>query len=101
LRHLRYTDAALDDLVDIAFQIAIESGSRSLAEAFIARIRSKCERIAILPGTLGKAHPEFRHDFRSTPYQAYIIFFRYDGNAVEIINVLAAARDINAHFMRN
>ena len=98
MRLLTYTDSARDDLVAIALHIARESGSRVVAEAFADKLEQRCEHLAALPGTHGTPRPELRDDLRSTPCRAYVIFFRYFENRLEIVNVLHASRDIAGHF---
>lgn len=97
MRALRYTEAARDDLSSIAVYIADQSGSRAVAEHFIQTLQQKCEHLAALPGTLGTARPDLRPDLRSTPCRGYMIFFRYDGAGLEIVNVLHGSRDVLAH----
>jgi len=54
--------------------------------------------LASLPGTLGQARPELRPDIRSTPFSGYVIFFRYEGDDFEVVNVLEGHRDVDAYF---
>ena len=98
MRRLRYTDDAEDSLRAISRYIAAQTGNRTIASAFVARLRAQCRRIAELSGTLGTARPELRPDIRSTPTRNYVIFFRYDGDTVEIVNILEGHRDLDAHF---
>lgn len=51
-----------------------------------------------MPGTLGQARPELEANLRSTPLGNYIIFFRYTPDALEIVNIVEAHRDIDGHF---
>jgi toxin ParE1/3/4 len=96
MRQLHYTDEADHNLVEIAVYIATECSSRHVAEDFVERLRSKCRLLASLPATLGTARPELLPDIRSTPYQNYVIYFRYVGDTVEIVNILSASRDADA-----
>ena len=98
MRLLTYTDSARDDVVAITLHIARDSGSRTVAEAFADKIERRCEHLASLPGTHGTPRLELRDDLRSTPCRAYVIFFRYFENRLEIVNVLHASRDIVSHF---
>jgi toxin ParE1/3/4 len=98
MRRLRFTDDARDNLVDIALYIASQSQSREIALAFVERLRAKCRHLASLPGTLGTARPDLREDIRSTPCQGYVIFFRYQGDALEVVNVLHGSRDVIEYF---
>ena len=97
-RDLRYLDTAMDDFADIATYLAQESGARETGDNFIIQLLYRCERLAALPGTIGTARSELEFEFRSTPYQNYIIYFRYTAHAVEVISVLHASRDAEAHF---
>lgn len=98
MRTLSFTRAAQEDLADIALFIAVESGSREIAEEFAQQIRSKCGHLAGLGGTLGTARPELGNDLRSLPFKNYVLFFRYRNRHVEIVNVLHGSRDVDAHF---
>ena len=95
---LQFTDDANQNLIDIALHIATESQSRELALEFTERLRAKCRSLASLPGTLGSARPELREDIRSTPAYGYVIFFRYQANVLEVVNVLHSSRDVIGHF---
>ena len=95
---LRYTREAQDSLTDIAVYIATNSGSRSIGEAFVARIRAKCVNLASLPGRLGRQRHELRPDLRSFALKGYVIFFRYRGDAFEVVTVLEGHRDVMSYF---
>jgi plasmid stabilization system protein ParE len=98
MRQLLYLGSAQDDLVDILRYITRESASLAIGSAFIDKLTDRCERLAALPGTLGSARPELRHDIRSVSHQGYVIFFRYGDGRVEIVNILSAQRDVDAYF---
>jgi plasmid stabilization system protein ParE len=98
VRKLTYLAAARQDLVDILSYITRESGSLAIGRDFVFQLRQKCVRLANLPGTLGQARPELGLGLRSTSFQNYVIFFRYVGEGVEVINVLHGARDVDGHF---
>ena len=98
MRRLVYLSAARDDLIDILRYVATESGSHEVARNFVSRLQEKCRGLARLPGTLGTARPELRPDLRSTPSHGYVIFFRYTADAIEIVNLLHASRDILTRF---
>lgn len=98
MRKLRFTSEALENLADIAFYIATSTGSRPLAENFIAQIRQKCSRLASLPGMLGRDRSELRMGLRSVALKGYVIFFRYRDDLVEVVTVLEGHRDIDGYF---
>lgn len=95
---LRYLQSALDDLDGIAHYLTGQSGSEEVGMSFIDRLTEHCERLAELPGTLGSDRQNLLEDMRSTPSRGYVIYFRYAADAVEIVNVLHASRDAEAHF---
>jgi toxin ParE1/3/4 len=84
------------DLLDIFEYIAISSGDVGRAERFIARLRSKCDDLAALPGQLGRSREELAPGLCSTPWRDYLILFRYAEDRVEIVRILHGARDIPA-----
>lgn len=98
MRHLRFTSEALDNLTDIAVHIATTTGSRRLAEGFVAQIRAKCARLASLPGTLGRQRLELRPDIRSVAFKGYVVFFRYGADVFEVVTILEGHRDIDGYF---
>ena len=59
---------------------------------------AKCEELARAPIMMGRPRPELRSDLRSHPFEAYVIFFRYVGDVLEVVNVLEGHRDIEAFF---
>jgi toxin ParE1/3/4 len=101
MRRLIYTDQAKDDLIGIARYIAEQSASRETAIGFTNDLRAKCQQLASLPGTLGRARPELRKDIRSFPCRGYVIFFRYDESVLEVVNILHGSRDIEGYFEKS
>ena len=98
MRRLTFLETAKDDLASIASHIAEASDSAVAAESFVAKIVAECGRIARLPGTLGRSRPEIRADLRSFPFGRYVVFFRYQTDGFEVVNVLHSARDLDAYF---
>ena len=86
------------DLASIAEYIAHESGSRAVAERFTHDLRAKCHDLARVPIRMGRPRAELRGDLRSCPYKGYVIFFRYVGDVLEIVNVIEGYRDIATLF---
>jgi plasmid stabilization system protein ParE len=98
LRRLVYLSSARQDFRNILRYITVESADRAVARAFVDRLQQQCRKLASLPGTLGRARPELRPDIRSFPYRGYIIFFRYEADTFEVINVLDGHRDFPSLF---
>ncbi len=98
MRRLIYLTSARDDLADIVRYIAQESADIAVAQAFVEKLMARCDRLAGLPGILGTQRPELHADIRSMPHQGYVIFFRYQEERIEIVNILNARRDVDHHF---
>jgi toxin ParE1/3/4 len=103
---LVYLTSALRELAKISGDIEDASQSREVAITFIDKLTDYCERLARLPGLLGRARHELRSEYRSTTFSSYVIFFRYLDAAtprevMEIIHILHGARDIEAFFHPN
>ena len=98
MRQLVYLSSARQDFRDILRYLAQESGDRAIARAFVNRLQQQCGKLASLPGTLGRARPELRPDIRSFPFRGYIIFFRYEAQTFEVVNVLEGHRDFPSFF---
>lgn len=84
------------DLIAIQSYIARESGSRSVARTFVARLRHRCHHLAALPGMVGRARPELGPDIRSSAFQGYVVF-RYRDGLLEVVNILEGHRNIAGH----
>lgn len=82
---------AVADLEDIWLHIA--SDNVDAAERLIRQIYDAEDRLAEFP-ELGRARSELGPDIRSWAGGAYIIFYRVDGAAVEVLRILHGARDI-------
>jgi toxin ParE1/3/4 len=102
VRRPRVLDSARKDVAQIYTYIEERSGSATLAERFVRQLNDQCRRLARLPGTLGRARPESRHDIRSAPFKGYVIFFRYlDDDILEVVHVIEGHRDVAAIFAKN
>ncbi len=98
MRRLVYLSSARQDFRDILRYLTQESGDRAVARLFVNRLQQQCAKLASLPGALGRARPELRPEMRSFPYRGYIIFFRYEAETLEVVNVLEGHRDFPSLF---
>jgi toxin ParE1/3/4 len=98
VRRLIYRTSAREDLRQLLRHITRETRNHKVGAAFVAKLRAQCEKLSQLDATLGTARPELLPDIRSTPYQNYVIYFRYVDDRIEIINILSASRDVDALF---
>ena len=98
MRHLVYLDSARDDLKQIFAYIARESGSPKIGRDFVTLLRQQCIKLAALQGALGVPRPELRPDLRSFSFKGYVILFRYEWDAFEVVNIIEGHRDIDTIF---
>jgi plasmid stabilization system protein ParE len=95
---LRYLEQAKSDLIHIKRYISKESGSKTVAIDYLEKLRQQCQKLAELPGIMGRARSELMEGIRSLPYGNYIILFRYNGSLVEIVSIIEGHRDIEELF---
>ena len=98
MARLRYSAAARNGLGEIYRYIRDQSGSGETARRFVHELRHKCNGLAAAPIVMGRPRPELRPGLCSHPYKSYVIFFRYVGEVLEIVNVIEGHRDIPALF---
>ncbi|MGQ3047102.1 MAG: type II toxin-antitoxin system RelE/ParE family toxin [Niveispirillum sp.] len=96
MRRLFYTSAASRDLADILSYLAERAGETKPALHFVQRLRAQCQKLAELPGTLGRPRDDIRSGIRSFAYRGYIILFRYEDDSLHIISIIEGHRDIDA-----
>jgi len=94
MRRLILLDGAIRDLTDIGRYITRQSNDAQTGRRITKALRDQCFRFASLPGTLGRPRPEIRPDLRSFPFKRYIIFFRYRGDAMEVVKIASAHQDL-------
>ena len=98
MRRATFLTSVRADLLEILTYIAEGSGSVDLAEAFVAKLRAQCHKLAALDAMVGRPRPELRPDIRSFPFKGYVIFFRYHAERFEVVNILEGHRDIDDFF---
>jgi toxin ParE1/3/4 len=93
MSRLIFTPLAEADLNEILDYIAEH---RPLtAVAVVSRIREKCDLLASQP-LIGQQRPEFPGDHRSFPVERWVIFYRVNGDTMEIHRVIDGARDLDS-----
>jgi plasmid stabilization system protein ParE len=81
------TDAANRDLVEIAFQIGVESGRPLSAERIVDELVDSCDHLAKLSTTsqLGSAAAELGAGIRLFHHLRWVIIFRYVDDGVLVL----------------
>lgn len=81
------------DIAEIAVYIAYDN--KSAAHGWAASIFRQCERLSDMP-QLGVARDDLRPGLRMMPTGKYIILYRQNEDAVEIVRVLDGRRQWQA-----
>ena len=101
MARVRFSATARNDFAQIYHYIREQSGSGETARRFVHELRQKCTELATAPIIMGRPRNELRPELRSHPHRTYVIFFRYVGGVLEVVNVLEGHRDIPALFRRD
>lgn len=98
MRHLRYSESAESDIIDIIEYISVHNSS-VVAERFTAELQQRCLQLASMPGLMGRARPTLGVGIRSRAFGNYIIYLKYMGSTMRIVRILEAHRDISSDDM--
>jgi plasmid stabilization system protein ParE len=91
----RRTQAAEDDLREIAFHIAFREQRPSTADRIIDELIARCERLAesSISSIQGTAAPEIGDGVRLFAHQRWVIIFRYQPHGVGILRIADSSQD--------
>lgn len=79
------------DLTAIALYVAQDSPSRALT--LVARLRKRSAMLEAHPEA-GRLRPELGEGLRSLSARPYVLIYRLDHNAAEIVAIFHGARDL-------
>ena len=91
MKHLVFSPAAEEDLLDIAAYIGRDDPARALS--FVGELKARCADLSDFPEQ-GRARQELRPGLRSIPSGRYIIFYRVSVDLLRIERILHGARNI-------
>ncbi|MGD9632481.1 MAG: type II toxin-antitoxin system RelE/ParE family toxin [Pirellulales bacterium] len=89
------TEAANRDLINIAYQIGIESGRPLVADQIVDELIDRCESLAESAGfaRTGTAADELGSGIRLISHRRWVIIFRYVDEGVLILRIADGAQD--------
>jgi toxin ParE1/3/4 len=93
-----WSPEAEQDLVAIWIHVAREA-SPDVANEQLRSLDRACEALAEWPHS-GRARDELFRGVRSIAVEAYVVFYRVEDSAIEIVRVLHERRDVDAIFSR-
>lgn len=91
------TQAAQQDLDEIAWYIAVQESRPRVAYQVIDEIIAKCELLASNP-SLGTAKPLLGDNYRIFSHKRWVIIFRPIDDGIEVLRIVDGARDYNRLF---
>jgi toxin ParE1/3/4 len=92
---LSFTDQALQDFQEIHDYIAKDNADAALD--FIGLLQQRCNELCEMPGR-GRKRDELAIGLRSSGVGEHLIFYRMQGDNLELIHVLHARRDLPKMF---
>ena len=95
-RTVHLSPEADEDLIEIWGYLAREASER-VADRQLHEIDVACARLKAWPNS-GRRRDELLTGMRSVPSRPYVIFYRIQDDAVEIVRVLHGRRDIASIF---
>jgi toxin ParE1/3/4 len=98
VKQVYYLATARRNLKHLRLYLTQASGSRDVSRKFISRLRAYCDHLASLPFEMGISRSELRLGLRSSAFEGYVIFFRYQEDRFEVVNILEGHRDIPEYF---
>ena len=94
----RIAREAEDELDQIWYYVAIESGSADVADRLIDSLTTRFFMLARYPQMGRRREADLRPGLRSFPVGAYVILYCIDGEDVLILHVARASRNLDALF---
>lgn len=85
------------DLLSIWTYIARDSPTS--ADRFVARLRKKCDELAVLPRR-GRLREDLLAGLRCLAYSDYLIFYRITDVGIDVVRIISGFKDIKSEFDR-
>ena len=86
-----FSAAAKADLIEIGDFIALDSRRR--ARTFVDELVACCRQLATMPRGFPLVPGQNFTGVRRRPYRDHVIFYRIEGDAVQVLHELHGARD--------
>jgi toxin ParE1/3/4 len=96
LSDYHFTPRAVLDLEEIVDFLGAENPK---AIVTVEAIEARCRALASMPDS-GRAREDLAPGLRSAVVEPYLIFYKTDGDQIQIIRVLHGRRDIRAIFRK-
>ncbi len=94
---VKLADTAKEDLREIAYRIAQESGDKRTAINFVNALKAKAKQLELFPesGAIPKDRVIQNSEYRFLVYKNYLLFYRFEKNegVSNIVAVFNAKKD--------
>ena len=91
-----YRPEAQTDFRDIYMYVLTRSGDKAMAEGFYQRIRTRCERIGLVP-LGGRPRDDLEPGLRTVPFErTAVIAYKVEDESVRVTNIFYGGRDYEA-----
>ncbi|ARN81428.1 type II toxin-antitoxin system RelE/ParE family toxin [Methylocystis bryophila] len=97
-RKVAFSNATLRDLDEIFEYLAEQSQDLARARRLLDSILDHLEKIASFSTMFGRPRDELALGLRGFAYKKYVIYLRYEGKSLLVVNILHARRDAQALF---
>lgn len=88
------SDAAYTELLKIARWIKLDNPSR--AERFVSEIYDRCQNLRDMPKAFPLVPRWEEQGIRRRPFGDYLIFYRINGDVIDVLHIMHGARDYAA-----
>ena len=93
-----YLKSARRDRRAILVYIVRRSQTVRVGQRFMKRMVDHLDHLASLPFEMDTSHSDLRLGLRSIAFENYVIFFQYQEDRFEVVNILEGHRDIPEYF---
>jgi toxin ParE1/3/4 len=98
VRRAIFLDSAMADQSEILEYITHHSQSLRVGQRFMRKLYAHCDHLASLPFQMGISRSDLGQGLRCSAFEGYVIFFRYQQDRFEVVNILEGHRDIPEYF---
>ena len=98
MRVVRFSKRARRHLMSIARYLFEKTGDRRAGDKFVRDIEDRMLKVGSMPTILGTPRPDLGTRLHSIPHNSYLIFFRYEGEHMDVLHIVHSHRDLRAYF---
>lgn len=98
MRRVLYRAAVRRSLEQLLAYLTEQTGTADQALAVVLSLQRQCEKLAALPGQLGRPREDLAPGVRSFAFRGYVIFFRYGEDIFDVVAILHERRDVATHW---